>query len=277
MILSELLAFLTAQGRRPNRKLSQNFLIDKNIVAKIIKTAGIFPGDQVLEIGPGPGSLTLGLLEAGASVTAVEMDPVFARELPRFQTSDKRLQSIHADFLKFDLSSLRAPIKVVANLPYHITTPILEILIEASPLFESMTVMVQSELADRMTAQAGSKAMSSLTLFLQFYTHWKTSFKVSSESFYPKPSVDSKVIQFIFQKPPLSDPKPFFLLVRKAFQQRRKMIRVSLSEVFTESLLLEALEAAQAKPTARPEELSLPQWLLFYGIIEKVAATVSAL
>ncbi len=275
MTLSELLTFLEQQGRRPNRKLSQNFLIDKNVVAKIIKTAGILPGDHVLEIGPGPGSLTLGLLESGAFVTAVETDPIFAQELNRFQTADKRLRSIHADFLQFDLSCFSAPVKVVANLPYHITTPILEKIIEAAPLVDTMTIMVQSELADRMAAQPGSKLMSSLSLFLQFYTRRETSFKVSASSFYPKPAVDSKVVKFVFQTPLLSSAKPFFSLVRRAFQQRRKMIRVSLQETIPEPLILDALDCAAAKPTTRPEELSLTQWLHIYESIQRSAPITS--
>jgi 16S rRNA (adenine1518-N6/adenine1519-N6)-dimethyltransferase len=262
--LSALLLFLEQIGRRPNRGLSQNFLVDENIALKIVRTAAVVTGDGVLEIGPGPGALTSHLLEAGAKVFAVEKDPVFARELFRLQTPDERLVSFHADFLDFNLSGLPAPLKVVANLPYHITTPILEKLLEHRDLFSTLTIMIQSELATRIAAPAGSKDFSSLSLFLQFHTTTITSFRVSAACFYPKPKVDSKVIQLAIRPPPLEDSAPFFVLVRRGFQQRRKMLRVSLQSLYPADSLERALLAAGAEPYARPEALSLEQWLDFY-------------
>lgn len=264
MNLSELLSFLERIGRRPNRGLSQNFLVDENVTEKIVKTAAIVPGDFVLEIGPGPGALTKRLLEAGAKLFAVEKDPVFARELQRFQTSDERLASFHADFLDFSFSGLPAPLKVVANLPYHITTPILEKLIDHRTLFSTLTIMVQSEVADRMFATVGSKDYSSLSLFVQFHTRFNTSFKVAAGCFYPKPKVDSKVIQLTLRPPPLDDFASFFVLVRRGFQQRRKMLRVSLQSFYPANVIEEALISASVKPDARPEALSLDQWIAFY-------------
>jgi 16S rRNA (adenine1518-N6/adenine1519-N6)-dimethyltransferase len=222
------------------------------------------PGDVVLEIGPGPGALTSALLNAGAHVYAIEKDPVFAQELSRFQTADQRLVSIHEDFLKFDLASLPSPLKVVANLPYHITTPILEKLLEHRQQFSTFTLMVQNELALRMLAKAGTKEFSSLSLFIQFYCTLVDSFKVPSGCFYPKPNVDSKVVHFALHAPPLENSAPFFALVRRAFQQRRKMMRTSLSESYSTDMLEEALLKAGAKADARPEALSLTQWLNFY-------------
>ena len=264
MNLSELLLFLGKIGRRPNRGLSQNFLIDENIALKIVRAAAIVPGDAVLEIGSGPGALTTHLLEAGAKVFAVEKDPVFAREIQRFQTPDERLIAFHADFLDFSLSGLPVPLKVVANLPYHITTPILEKLIDHRNLFSTLTLMVQSEMADRMVATAGSKDYSSLSLFVQFHTHFNASFKVAAGCFYPKPKVDSKVIQLTFRPPPLEDFASFFVLIRRGFQQRRKMLRVSLQSLYPVKDLENALHSAGLKIDARPESLSLDQWLAFY-------------
>ena len=269
MNLSELLLFLEKIGRRPNRGLSQNFLIDENVALKIVRTATIVRGDAVLEIGPGPGALTACLLQAGAKVFAVEKDPVFSREIKRFQTQDERLISFHADFLDFPLSDLPAPLKVVANLPYHITTPILEKLIDHRNLFSTLTIMVQSEMADRMFATVGSKDYSSLSIFVQFHANFNTSFKVAATCFYPKPQVDSKVVQLTLRPSPIEDSDSFFVLVRRGFQQRRKMLRVSLQSLYPASALEHALLSAGAKTDARPEALSLDQWIAFYQALRK--------
>ncbi|MES2273717.1 MAG: rRNA adenine dimethyltransferase family protein, partial [Chlamydiota bacterium] len=134
--------------------MSQNFLIDQNIVHKILRIADVQPGDSVLEIGPGPGALTSALLEAGAHVFAVELDNLFADQLLRLQTADQRLHVFNADFLEFPLSCLPPSLKVVANLPYHITAPILEKIFNSAPLFSTLTIMVQKEVAERMAAVA---------------------------------------------------------------------------------------------------------------------------
>lgn len=272
MNLSELLLFLERIDRRPNRGLSQNFLIDDNIVSKIIQTANIVPGNKVLEIGPGPGALTSALLQAGATVHAVELDPVFSKELSRFQTPDGRLFSYQADFLKFDLSRLTGPFKVVANLPYHITTPILEKLLEERDRFSTFTLMVQSELASRIQATVGSKDYGSLSLFLQFHTTLISSFKVAAPCFYPRPKVDSKVLHLSLREPPLKESAPFFAIMRRTFQQRRKMIRVSLQSQFPADQIEKALLMAGAKADARPEALSLEQWLKFYVLTQVASA-----
>lgn len=258
MILSELIPFLKSIDAHPKKGLSQNFLVDPNIIRKIIQISEIKPGDQVLEIGPGPGALTRELLAAGAKVFAVELDTLLAGELQRFQ--NERLVIYNEDFLQFPLQTLPPPMKVVANLPYHITTPILERICDHSHLFSSLTIMVQKEMADRMTAKPGCKDFSSLTLFLQFYTDVHSSFKVSSNCFYPRPKVDSAVVRFDTHPTPNVEPKPFFSLVRKAFQQRRKMISTSLKE----HPIKNALSLMGENPEARPEDLSLEKWLELY-------------
>jgi 16S rRNA (adenine1518-N6/adenine1519-N6)-dimethyltransferase len=262
MILSELIPFLKNLDARPRKSLSQNFLIDPNVVKKIVLTADIQPGDRVLEIGPGPGALTQELLRAGAHVWAVELDPLFAKELPRLQTSDQRLHVFHTDFLKFPLDDLApfTPLKVVANLPYHITTPILEKLCTTTH-FSSLTIMVQKEVVDRMTASSGTKEFSSFTLFLQYYCKLHKPFKVAPGCFYPRPKVDSAVIRLDLQTPPSIDPSSFFTLTRKAFQQRRKMLSTSLQSLFPASILKEALLSIGLKAEARPEELALEKWI----------------
>jgi 16S rRNA (adenine1518-N6/adenine1519-N6)-dimethyltransferase len=250
--LSELFAFLHQIDAAPRKSLSQNFLIDDNILRKIVKSAAITKEDRVLEIGPGPGALTQHLLQSEATVIAIEKDRKFARALPRLQV-DNRLQIHESDFLNFPITEhlqALAPMKVVANLPYHIATPVIERLCDHSSFFSSAWIMVQKELADRMVAQPGTKAMSSFTIFLQTYCKPRIALKVSRHCFFPAPKVDSCVIQLDFHPPALKDPKPFLALVRRAFQQRRKMLRSTLS--------------IRQEPFAskRPEALSYEDWLI---------------
>lgn len=261
MILSELLSFLETLGVAPKKGLSQNFLIDPNIVRKIVRTAEVKPGDRVLEIGPGPGALTQELLAAGATVIAIEQDPVLARALHRLQTGDRRLHVHTADALTFPLETISAE-KVVANLPYHITTPLLERLFTFPCL--SITVMVQKEFGARLAAKAGTKEFGSLTLFAEMYTKVADLFPVSSACFYPKPSVDSSVIRLDRHAPLLADPEPFFRLTRRAFQQRRKCLSTSLRETFPTPHTQNMLETLGIRKDARPEMLSLNDWLRFF-------------
>ncbi len=270
---SELLAFLERIDRRPNKALSQNFLIDQNIVKKIVRTADVQSLDPVLEIGPGPGALTSALLEVGANVYAVEKYIVLAQELTRLQTPDARLHVFAADILNFDFTQIETrgrSVKVVANLPYHITTPILEKILASRELFSSLTIMIQSEVADRILARHGSKAFSSLALFMQFHTRYVDAFKVPASCFYPSPKVDSTVIRMDLSPIPFQDEKLLFSVIRRAFQQRRKMISSSLKLVYPQELIHAALVQAFCKPTARPEELSLEQWIKFVSRIKKI-------
>lgn len=255
MILSELIPFLKTIGVRPKRSLSQNFLVDSNVIEKIVSTAEVTPGDAILEIGPGPGALTAALLDKGARVYAVEMDSIFARELHRLQNG--QLTVFEADILTFPIEHLPKGIKVVANLPYHITTPILEKIFDSS--FSSLTIMVQKEVADRMAASSGSKTFGSLSLFVQFYSQLHSYFQVPSTCFYPQPKVDSTVIRL--DRKPLPDvlPTVFFPLVHKAFQQRRKMITSTLP--FAKEQIRRILLSIGEREEARPENLSLEKWL----------------
>lgn len=262
--LSQLLPFLESLGVHPKKSLSQNFLIDSNIVRKTVNLANVQPGDFVVEIGPGPGALTSELLARGAKVVAIEKDAVFARELLRLQNGN--LEVIEADILKFDWSSLgKGPWKVLGNLPYHITTPILEKICQENVF--SFTFMAQKELAERLMAKSGSKLCGSLSIFVQAHANIQGSFTVSKNCFYPAPSVDSTVVSLAFHSQKESD--QFFALVRRAFQQRRKMISSSLRNLFPVENIQNALAFAQAEISARPEALSLEQWKLFFKAIEK--------
>ena len=245
---SELFPFLESIGAAPKKGLSQNFLIDANIIRKIATAADIQESETILEIGPGPGALTQELLRRKARVIAVEKDPQFAQALHRFEGD----LTVHcADILEFSLEQIPSPYKVVANLPYHITTPILEKLCKTPPTVAY--VMVQKEMADRMTAQSGSRAISSFTIFLQTFATLSIAAKVSRNCFFPSPSVDSAVVRLAFHPPALSDPAPFLIWMRKAFNQRRKMLRSTLG--------------IQIEPYAqmRPEALSLQDWLALWA------------
>jgi 16S rRNA (adenine1518-N6/adenine1519-N6)-dimethyltransferase len=264
MILPELIPFLKSVDAKPKKKLSQNFLTDRSIVKKIVETAEVSDQDCVLEIGPGPGALTKELLDRGAKVIAVEMDSTFAKELRRFQTSDRRLEVYEYDFLKFPLRNLPQKFKVVANLPYHITTPILEKLFQTN--FESITIMVQKEVADRMMAASKSKTFGSLSIFVQFYSKYHSSFIVPPTCFYPQPKVDSTVIRLDKTNLPNIDTKLFFQNVHLAFQQRRKMLSSTLP--YPKDLIRRSLAAISIREDARPEDLSLDQWILFFSHLQ---------
>jgi 16S rRNA (adenine1518-N6/adenine1519-N6)-dimethyltransferase len=271
---TDLQAFLKEQGLHAKKRLSQNFLIDGNIIQKIVNSANIDAGDFVVEVGPGPGALTQALLEKGAHVLAVEMDPLFAKALSRLQTSDNRLEIAQDDILKFPLiESLRKrqgkKCKVVANLPYHITTPILTLLLPHSDLVDSLTIMVQKEFADRMSAMTGTPEYSSFTVFLQFYSTLDHRFTVSPNCFYPRPKVHSSVVHCKLHPPLLNkEAEGFFQLTRTAFGQRRKMLRSSLKDLYGSEKVEQALTRISRPITVRPEELSIAEFISLYEILD---------
>lgn len=257
MNLTELKAFLADLGVSPKKGLSQNFLIDQNIVTKIVEEAQVEKNDYVLEIGPGPGALTEGLLKKGAEVVAVELDSVFARALNRFP-----IKVYNEDFLEFSFEKLAKPGKVVANLPYHITAPILTRLVPRRDLFSTLTVMVQDEVARRLTAPPKTKEYGSLSLFLQFYAELRYAFRVSRTCFYPIPNVDSAIVTLTLKEPPkVADEEAFFALIRLSFSQRRKMLKKRLVPQFGLERVTCAFQAAGIDSNARAEELTLEQFL----------------
>lgn len=212
-----------------------------------------------MEIGPGPGALTEALLNQGAEVIAIEKDKLFASALH----FEGHLKVIEADILTCDLKEIlggrRA--KVVANLPYQITTPILQKLLPMHNYFTTLTLMVQKEYGERMVAPVGSSAYSSLTLFVRYYAMASLCFLVSPASFYPRPKVESCVVHLqLHTHPPKVPEEHFFSITRRAFQQRRKMLRSSLAELFTPSKVEDLLEQLGLSRQARPEQLSFEQF-----------------
>lgn len=274
---SELRQFLERLRISPKKRLSQNFLIDGNIIRKIVKTANVSNQDIILEIGPGPGSLSEALLDTGCHLIAVEKDVTLAQELGRLATDEKKLTLFCSDIMEFPFEEKLSSFldhgkkaKVIANLPYHLTTPILALLITKRELFSTLYVMVQEEVARRFVAVPGTKDYSSFTLFLNFFSDPSYAFPVSRHCFYPEPGVDSAVVVLnLKEPPPVSNQDRFFILTRTAFSHRRKMLRSSLKELYPTEKVIHALEHNGLNAQARPEELSLKQWVVFFEELRK--------
>lgn len=258
---SDLRQFLDGLGVSARKQLSQNFLIDKNILDKIIKAAGVVKGDRVLEIGGGPGALTEALLQREAKVTVVEKDRLFAKALHRFQVEEV----FEGDIRDFPFEKLEALTKVVANIPYQLTSVILGLLLPKTALFSQVTLMVQEEVARRLVAKPRSPDYSALTLFAQFYAEVRYEFFVSRHCFYPAPKVDSAVVTFCLKKTPEIDAKYFLKFMHQAFSSRRKMLRGTLKGYFAREKLEELLAARRLSLEARAEELSLDDFLFLFS------------
>ncbi|MBS3903788.1 MAG: ribosomal RNA small subunit methyltransferase A [Simkania sp.] len=265
---NELRTFLEEQGAGALKSLSQNFLIDGNIVRKILAAAAVCPSDTCIEIGPGPGALTEALLQAGAHVIAIEKDKKFAAALYRLQNTDHCLTVYEDDAVTIDTSKLLkegSARKLISNLPYHLTTPLITRFLPLYPEITSITVMVQKEVAQRFVAKPGTPNSSSISLFIRLFSEPRWCFDVPANCFYPKPSVVSSVIHFDLKHPPPGiNPEKFERLARTAFQKRRKMLRSSLKEVYPAKVLSRAFEHTGIDPSCRPEELSFEQFTSLY-------------
>lgn len=254
-------------GIQPTKKLGQNFVIDGNTVRRIVAAAGIQKGQQVVEVGPGLGSLTLGLLDVGASVVAVEIDTRLAAQLPitveLFQPGAP-LTVITQDAMT--ITELPGePTALVANLPYNISVPVLLHFLEHFPSIRTGLVMVQAEVGQRIAAGPGSKVYGSPSVKSAWYGSWRTAGQVSRQVFWPVPNVDSILVAFDLADEPMgteAERVATFALVDAAFQQRRKMLRQALSPVLGQGGAASAvLEAAGVDPTARGEELTVYDFL----------------
>jgi 16S rRNA (adenine1518-N6/adenine1519-N6)-dimethyltransferase len=255
---SELHTFLNSSALYAKKRLSQNFLIDGNVLRNILKAAEVQEGDLVIEIGPGPGALTEALLKAGATVIAIELDLRFAEALKRLQTP--KLTIVEADILAFPLEEYlqgKKKAKIISNLPYHISSPVLDKLLPMEAHISTLTLMVQKEFALRMAAKEKSSDYSPLSLFVQAHSRVLSSFPVSPKSFFPVPKVDSTVITLELKKKDALHGKSFFAFLKTAFQHRRKTLASSLREFAPRDTIQEALGK---NPQARPEELSLEEW-----------------
>ncbi|WP_024292427.1 16S rRNA (adenine(1518)-N(6)/adenine(1519)-N(6))-dimethyltransferase RsmA [Lacrimispora indolis] len=255
------------------KKFGQNFLIDTHVLDKIIAAAGVTKDDCVLEIGPGIGTMTQYLAESARHVVAVEIDsnliPILKETLGEYEN----VTVIHDDILKVDINQITEqynsgrPIKVVANLPYYITTPIIMGLFENKVPIDNITVMVQKEVADRMQVGPGSKDYGALSLAVQYYAEPYIVANVPPNCFMPRPSVGSAVIRLTRHKEPpvkAEDPGLMFRLIRASFNQRRKTLQNGLNnspEVpYTKEQIAEAIESLGLGPSVRGEALTLEQF-----------------
>lgn len=263
---------------KAKKNLGQNFLIDQNAILGIVEAAGIEKGDQVIEIGPGIGSLTEQLLLAGAKVFAYEVDDslptILQNELPKKiddQPLDSRFKLILKDVLKAnfkedigDFFDFTKPIKVVANLPYYITTPIIFALAESDLHFTSLTLMMQKEVAERLEAQPGSKDYGPLTISVQTEMKVKLALQVGRNSFMPRPKVDSSVVVLtpLKEKPAIEDRKHFIWVVKMCFSQRRKTLNNNLKSLLPDKTKRdELITELGVEPRIRPEDLTIEQFI----------------
>ena len=255
------------------KKFGQNFLIDTHVLERIIDEAGITPDDFVLEIGPGIGTLTQYLAEAAREVVAVEIDSTLIPILEDTLSAYDNVSVINEDVLKVDLRKLAEernggkPIKVVANLPYYITTPIIMSLFESHVPLKSLTVMVQKEVALRMQAGPGTKDYGALSLAVQYYASPYLAANVPPNCFMPRPNVGSAVIRLTrFEETPVQvkDEKLLFRLIRASFNQRRKTLQnglVNSQELdFTKEQVAAAIATLGVSPSVRGEALTLEQF-----------------
>ncbi|MCE5286713.1 MAG: 16S rRNA (adenine(1518)-N(6)/adenine(1519)-N(6))-dimethyltransferase RsmA [Pelosinus sp.] len=253
-------------GIHMSKKLGQNFLVNEQIVQGIVAAAMVKADEEVLEIGPGIGTLTQGLLEAGARVTAVEIDRRLLDVLAKTLAGYEKLRIIHGDILRINISEeMPCPkYKVVANLPYYITTPIIMGLLERRLPLELLVTMVQKEVAERMVAAPGTKDYGALSVAVQYYTKPEIMFIVPPSSFMPPPAVESAVIRCLVRDEPpvaVSSEKVFFRMVKAAFSQRRKTLANALKTTGASADMVKAaLEKAGIDGGRRGETLSLDEF-----------------
>ena len=251
-------------GVRPTKRLGQNFVIDPNTVQRIVRLAGITPTSQVLEVGPGLGSLTLALLEQGARVVAVEVDPVLARQLPltvarHLPINAGALTVIEADALTLTTLPFE-PRELVANLPYNISVPVILHLLASFPSLESVLVMVQKEVADRLVAGPGSRTYGVPSVKTRWFGDPVAAGSVGRRVFWPEPNVDSGLVRITGHRHPVcvSSRREVFAVIDAAFAQRRKSLRAALAAFAGSPQLAEsALLQAGIDPSARGETMTI--------------------
>jgi 16S rRNA (adenine1518-N6/adenine1519-N6)-dimethyltransferase len=256
---------------RPTKSLGQNFLHDANTIRRIVRTAGLRPHDVVLEVGPGLGSLTLGLLPAAAAVTAVEIDPRLAEQLPltvaaRVPELAGRLTVVTADALRITELPGPAPTALVANLPYNVAVPVLLHLLERLPTLDRALVLVQAEVAERLAAGPGDAAYGIPSVKGAWYGEVRRAGSIGRRVFWPEPNVDSGLVALIRRPPPSGDRAATFAVIDAAFATRRKALRAALASwAGSPAAAEQRLRAAGIDPAARGETLSVTDFARLAG------------
>lgn len=275
----EVTRLMALSGLAFRKDKGQNFLVDGNIVDKISQEAQLSSEDTVIEIGPGLGAMTQDFLAQAGRVIALEIDRGFVQvleDLFRKELDQGRLVLVNQDALKADFSKiiqnhgLGGPVKVLSNLPYYIASPLIAKILKSDVEFESFTLMVQEELADRMMAQVGDKDYGAFSLFIQAYGQARLCFKIPKTCFYPMPKVDSALVQILpLPVIPAGGREETVHLVRMAFQQRRKQAAKTVSQALgcKKAAVKKALRDLGLKDTVRPEEMDLED---FYQLNQKL-------
>lgn len=253
----------------PRKRFGQNFLRDPNIIARLVDFIAPAPTDNLIEIGPGRGALTLPLLRAAGQMSAIELDRDLIPYLEELAEPIGKLAIHQCDILKFDLASLGCPehpMRIVGNLPYNISTPILFHLAQYRPITRDIHIMLQLEVIERMAAQPGTKAYGRLSVMAQYHWNIKPLYRIGSHAFFPPPKIESAFARLIpHQQPPVDvgSYETFSKLVRTAFSARRKTLRNSLKTL----LSAEQISGCNIDPQRRPETLSLPEYAALSRIL----------
>ena len=257
-------------GLFPKKRLGQHFLVDRNILNKVVRTAQVGKEDVIVEVGPGLGEMTLALARLAKQVIAVEIDPPLVEILKKKLADCPNVEVVKSDILKVDFRSFFKkeghPVKVVANLPYQISTPLLFRFIEAKEVFSTLTLMLQREVAERMVASPGGKEYGPLSIFVQLFLDVSIRFFIKSSAFFPPPKVESAVVHMVWKEKPVLDEKDekwFKSVVRASFSHRRKTLANALKH--SELPLPESIESRMEKvgidPRRRPGTLTTEEFI----------------
>lgn len=254
---------------KPNKIMGQNFLIDENVLKKIIEIANIKPKDTILEVGPGLGILTMELAKKAKYVIAIEKDKKLCEILKQILKNQKinNVKIVNKDVLKIQNSEIESKFKIqnykiVANIPYYLTSPLIRKFLEAENKPSEIILMVQKEVAERICAQPPK--MSLLAVSVQFYAKPEIVFSVSKNSFYPTPKVDSAIIKIVPQETPEIDVNKFFAIVKMGFSAKRKMLSNNLKSQFQSSNVKSILKNIELNPNIRAENLTIENWIKLY-------------
>jgi len=268
---------LREYGFFPKKRLGQHFLVDRNILSKVVRTAQIGKEDVVLEVGPGLGEMTMALARVAKRVIAVEIDAGLFEILRKKLADTPHVEVVQSDILKVDFKHFFGkegqPIKVVANLPYQITTPLLFRFIEAKEVFSTFTLMLQREVAERMAAPAGGKDYGPLSIFVQLFLDVSNRFFIKPSAFSPSPKVESAVVHMVWKERPMVEKKDeewFKRVVRAGFGYRRKTLVNALkhSEIPLPEGLESRMEKAGIDPRRRPETLTIEEFIRLAEVLK---------